>query len=289
MLCCAGEGFGAPPIEKERRMMIDEGEANSLPKWIHALPSTLPKRRLRAVLSKWPDWFYEFDFREGVSTRTDPVVSKIHGTRAELILPFVDEVFENRWPAIRCLDVATHQGWFALQLALRGPREVRGIDVREEHIERACAIRELTGLQNVVFEKRDLYALDTRKDGLYDLTLFLGILYHLDNPVQALRTVRSVTKHLCVVETQVARPAPELISLWGSSPENRKGPAMAVLPSDEGHVEGERSVVLVPTLGALYRLLRAAGFGHLYLSVPPQDAHEQYVDFDRVVVFAFVA
>jgi SAM-dependent methyltransferase len=264
-------------------------EANSLPGWIHALPSALPKRRLRTALSKWTDWFYEFSFEEGVSTQTDPVVNKIHRTRAELILPFLDDVFEDRWPKIRCLDVASHQGWFAIQLALRSSREVHGIDIREEHVERACSLREIAGLENVGFEKRNLYELDAGKDGIYDLTLFLGILYHLDSPLEALRIVRSITKHLCVVETQVARPAPELSSLWGSSPEIRKGPAMAVLPSDEGHVEGERSVVLVPTLEALYRLLRAAGFGRLYLSVPPQDAHEQYVSFDRVVVFAFVA
>lgn len=267
----------------------DERQLNSLPEWIRVLPSAHPKRRLRGVLTKWTDWFYEFNFRDGVSTQTDPVVNKIHRTRAELILPFLDDVFEGRWPEIRCLDAASHQGWFALQLALRGPREVHGIDIREEHVERACTIRELAGLQNVGFEKRNLYELDAGKDGLYDLTLFLGILYHLDSPLEALRTVRSVTKHLCVIETQVARPGPELSSLWGSSPEIRKGPAMAVLPSDEGHVEEERSVVLVPTLDALYRLLRAAGFGRLYLCVPPQNAHEQYVDFDRVVVFAFVA
>jgi hypothetical protein len=266
-----------------------EHKADALPKWIRALPSTLPKRRLKTALSNWTDWFYAFDFREGVSTQTDPVVNRIHRTRADLILPFLDDVFQDRWSEMRCLDVASHQGWFAFQLALRGSREVRGIDVREEHIERACALRGLAGLQNVGFQKRDLYALDAERDGLYDLTLFLGVLYHLDSPLEALRIVRSVTSHLCVVETQVARPAPEMSSLWGSSPEIRRGPAMAVVPSDEGHVEGERSVVLVPTLDALYRLLRAAGFGRLYRSVPPRDAHEQYVDSDRVVVFAFVA
>lgn len=272
-----------------RMMGEGEGRIDSLPRFVRALPSACAKRRLRAALSKWTDWFYEFNFQDGVATQTDPVVNRIHRTRAELILPFLDDVFAERWPEIRCLDVASHQGWFAMQVALRGAREVRGIDIREEHVERACTIRELAGLQNVGFEKRNLYEVDAGKDGLYDLTLFLGILYHLENPLQALRTVRSVTRQLCVIETQVARAGPELSSLWGSSPGMRKGPAVAVLPSDEGHVEGDRSVVLVPTLDALYRLLQAVGFGRLYLGVPPQNAHEQYVDFDRVVVFAFVA
>jgi hypothetical protein len=265
----------------------EKGRADSLPEWIRALPSAYPNRRLRSALSKWSDWFYEFNFQDGVSTQTDPVVNRIHRTRADLILPFLDDLFEDHWPETRCLDVASHQGWFSIQLALRGAREVHGIDIREEHIERACAVKELAGLENARFEKRNLYEIDPGMDGVYDLTLFLGILYHLDNPLQALRAIRSVTGQLCVLETQVARAGPELSSLWGSSPGIRKGPAMAVLPSDEGHVERDRSVVLVPTLDALYRLLPAAGFSRVYLAVPPPDAHEQYVDFDRVVVFAF--
>jgi tRNA (mo5U34)-methyltransferase len=271
--------------------MMDEdiGSQDSMSRCIRTLPSPYPKRRLRAALSKWTDWFYEFSFQEGVSTQTDPLVNKIHRTRAEMIFPFLDDLFRDRWPEIRCLDLASHQGWFAMQIAVRGAGEVRGIDIRESHVERASFIGEITGLQNIRFEKRNLYEVDAGQDGVFDLTLFLGILYHLDNPLEALRTVRSVTKHLCVLETQVARPGPLLSCLWGSSPGLREGPAMAVIPSDEGHVEGERSVVLVPTLDALYQLLYAVGFDRLYLSVPPKSAYEQYANLDRVVVFASVA
>ncbi len=252
------------------------------------LPSAYPKRRLRTLLARWTDWFYAFDFQDGVSTQTDPVVKEIHETRAEMILPFLDGRFGGRWPGLRCLDVASHQGWFAVQVALRGAREVCGIDIRDEHLEKAAAIAEISGLQNIRFEKRNLYEVDPEEDGLFDLTLFLGVLYHLDNPLEALRTLRSVTGELCVLETQVARSAAPLSCLWGSSPGVREGPAMAVMPADEGHVEGDRSVVLVPTLDALYRLLYAVGFHRLYLSIPPRRAHEQYANLDRVVVFASV-
>ncbi len=264
------------------------GSQEALSRCIRPLPSAYSKRRLRTALAKWTDWFYEFDFQDGVSTQTDPVVNEIHRTRAEMILPFLDGQFGDRWPDVRCLDVASHQGWFAMQVALRGAREVRGIDIRESHVERASAIGEITGLQNIRFERRNLYEVDAEQDGVFDLTLFLGVLYHLDNPLEALRTVRSVTKQLCVLETQVARSAPPLSCLWGSSPGLREGPAMAVIPSDEGHVEGDRSVVLVPTLEALYQVLYAVGFDRLYLCVPPQSAYEQYANLDRVVVFASV-
>lgn len=258
-------------------------------KVIHAIPSTYSKPRIEAVLSKYKEWFYEFTFSNGASTKApDQLTGIIHRTRAELIFPLLDEMFQGRWHNIRCLDVTCHQGWFTTQIALRGAREVLGIDVRDSHIEMASVIKSLADLNNIDFKKRNLYELNLKEDGEYELTLFLGILYHLDNPLGALRIIRSVTKHLCVIETQVARPGPELESLCGSDTTLRKGPSIAILQSDKHHVEGERPVVLVPTLNALYQMLYAVGFDRLYLSVPPRSAYEQYANFDRVVVFAQV-
>jgi SAM-dependent methyltransferase len=258
-------------------------------KLIHVIPSAHPKPIMEATLSNYKGWFYEFTFSDGTSTQApDPLTGIIHRTRAELIFPLLDEVFQCRWHEIRCLDVACHQGWFATQLALRGASKVLGIDVRNDHIEMASVIKYLSNMSNVTFTKRNLYEINPEEDGEYELTLFLGILYHLDNPLQALRVIRSVTKHLCVIESQVVRPVPELECLWGADATPRKGPGIAVVESDEHHVEGKRSVVLVPTLDALCQMLYAVGFNHLYLSVPPQSVYEQYGNFDRVVVFAQV-
>ena len=130
-------------------------------------------------------------------------------------------MFGDRWERIECLDMACHQGWFAVQAALRGARRVHGFDVRAEHVARASMISELAGLTNTSFEQRNLFDLDPESDGRYDLTLFLGILYHLDNPVGALKLARAMTKELCVIETQVARAAPELKYRWGGTAELR--------------------------------------------------------------------
>lgn len=259
------------------------------PKVIYVIPSTYPRHHIEATLSKYEGWFYEFTFSGGVSTKVpDQLATIIHRTRAELIFPFLDEMFQGRWHESRCLDVACHQGWFATQIALRGAREVLGIDVRSAHIEMASVIRDLGNINNIAFEKRNLDELRPEEVGEYELTLFLGILYHLDNPLDALRIARSVTKHICVIESQVARPGPDLECLWGSDVTLRKGPSIAVVRSDEAHVEGNRPVVLVPTLSALYQMLYAVGFERLYLAVPPRTMYEQYLNFDRVVVFAQV-
>ena len=255
---------------------------------LHVIPTARALPGVEAALSENAPWFYRFAFSNGAFTETqDEVADTIHETRADLVFPLLDTVFHGRWDQVRCLDVACHEGWFATQIALRGAREVIGIDIREEHIAKASVIKELGGIDHIAFRQGDFYEFRPEEHGTFELTLFLGILYHLDSPVEALRVIRSLTRSLCVIESQVARPAPALECLWGSGAP-RTGPGIAVVRSDEGHVARGKPVVLVPTLDALSEMLYAVGFDRLYLCVPPRSVHEQYPGFDRVVIFAQV-
>jgi len=259
------------------------------PQLIRTIPSLVSEENTKSALLEYgKNWFYDFIFSNGASTfAPDEITGAIHRTRAELILPLLDSLFDGKWHEIRCLDIACHQGWFATQVALRGAQEVIGIDIREEHIDMATTIKNLSCLKNIAFRKQNLFDLSKEPDEKFDLTLFLGILYHLDNPLEALSLIRSLTRQICIIESQIARSEAELECLWGSGAA-RKGPGIAIVPSDECHVEGNRRVVLVPSLKALYAMLQAAGFDRLYLCVPHRTACEQYRNYDRVVLIASV-
>jgi hypothetical protein len=252
-----------------------------------SLPSEHSKDHVAGSLEQHDDWFYEFNFSNGAKTVTrNDLVRTIHESKPELIFPFLDHLLQRRWSEIDCLDMACHQGWYSIQTALRGARKVFGVDVREEHVARAELVRDLAGLTNASFEQRNLYDLSPETDGRYDLTLFLGVLYHLADPVGALKIARAMTKELCVIETQVARPADDLEYLWGSDVDPRHGHAVAVGKVGPRHVAGGTDLVLVPTLRALYYMLHAVGFERLYLSIPPASSYDQFRDLDRVVIFA---
>ncbi len=254
---------------------------------LRPVPTDRAPDDVASALSRFDDWFYDFSFSNGASTSApDRMTSEIHSTRAELIFPLLDEAYGSRWPDLSCLDLACHQGWFAFQLAARGARDVLGIDVRPRHVELASEVQALSTLGNIRFRCANLFQLAGSGVGPCDLTLFLGILYHLDNPLEALRLLRSLTRRVAVVETQVARPAPELTCLWGSDQRERRGPAIALVESDATHVEGDTGLVLVPTLSALYAMLNAAGFARLHLAIPRPDMNEQYVRCERVVILA---
>ena len=149
-------------------------------------------------------------------------------------------------------------------------------------------MKNLTNLTNCNFQVQNFLEIDTTSCKKADLVLFLGILYHLDNPLQAIRKIRSLTKNLCIIETQVAKSNPELECCWGSDPQNRRGPALALIESDKWHVGSNKPLVLVPTLNALYKMLYASGFKQLFLGIPTETMEEQFQNFDRVIIFAQV-
>lgn len=253
---------------------------------IKEIKSCISVSQTKEVLSSYNNWFYQFSFSNGVSNKIDDLlINTIHETRAEMIFPFLDDFFENRWEEITCLDIACNQGWFSTQIALRNAKRVLGLDIREEHIQMASTIKNIGDLKNLDFTVNNIF--DTSEElGTFDVTLFLGLLYHLENPIGALRRVKSLTKKMCVIETQVARDSSKLDILNGSDVNIKQGYGIGVFKADTNHVDNNLSIVLVPTLNALYQMLYAVGFDRLYLSIPPHSMYEQYSEFDRVIIFA---
>jgi len=256
---------------------------------IKKIPSLRSKTETEDAINQYTDWFYPFSFTNGASTVvTNDQVHQIHQSRASLIFPYLDDLFFEKWSLVSCCDIACNQGWFGTQIALRGAKKVVGIDARANHIRMAEKIKELSGIPNISFEEGNLFTINRKKTGTFTITLFLGILYHIDNPMGALRIVRSITESLCVIETQVARGNPVIDCTWGSETVKRSGPGIAVLSSDEKHVVGENALTFVPSIGALYAMLFAVGFSRIYQCVPPQTVNEQYRTNDRVILFAHV-
>jgi tRNA (mo5U34)-methyltransferase len=92
----------------------------------------------------------------------------------------------------------------------------------------------------------DFMELDPAELGRFDVVFFLGVLYHLQDPLEALRRVAAVTKEVAVIETE-AIEAPGL-----------SRPIWEFFPGDE--LESDPSNWWVPNLPALEAICLAAGF-----------------------------
>jgi len=252
------------------------------------LSTDLSAHDLRAKLLAYEPWFYRFEFPGGIATiGVNEYVEEIHANRAEAIFPHLERLFGNRWQEVRCLDIACHEGWVSLQLAQYGVQSVLGMDIRPERVEKATWLAETGHLPNARFTQGDLFALDAAHLGTFDIVLCIGVFYHLENPMGALRIARKMTRQVCVLEGQVAQ-GPGLMAGWNDTITARVGPGAVILPGEQVHAHEPTGIVIIPTLPALQQMLFAAGFREVHLVLPPPGLNAQFQTQDRVMLFAYV-
>lgn len=105
---------------------------------------------------------------------------------------------------LRVADLGCLEGGFSLGLALKGA-EVTGFEARQLNMDKLALIEEHFRLPNLHFTLDDVKDFTAELTGTWDCVLALGILYHLDRPVEWLRQVAETTM-LLVVDSHFAPP-----------------------------------------------------------------------------------
>ena len=238
-------------------------------------------------------WFYPFDF-DGVRMRSylPPSMVEVFETRRRMVEGVVAAHFGERLPGIRCLDIGCHEGFYSFAMARLGVGRVTGLDVRERNLARARFAARQFGHVGMEFRVRNVETLDPASLGEFDLTLLLGVVYHLENPVRALRNVRAVTKELCVVESQVIDEV-EGETEWGERDSKRPYSGVLAFIDDSAEFDannnetGHTPIALCPSPKALEFMLLQAGFARVEFVDPPEGAYEQHARGKRVVCAAY--
>ena len=152
-------------------------------------------------------WFHRIDLGNGIVTPgVDCSVEKLK----KLKIP------ENL-QGMSVLDIGAWDGFFSFEAERRGAKRILAVDSvswegsswgRKEGFELARKVL------NSKVEDINLDVLDISPErvGIFDLVLFLGVLYHMRHPLLALERVSSVTRNQLILEThidllQIKRPA----------------------------------------------------------------------------------
>lgn len=102
----------------------------------------------------------------------------------------------------------------------------------------------------------DFMTCDLAALGRWDIVLYLGVLYHIEEPMTALRRVAQITGELAVIETEaVVVPGLEDEAMWRFFP--------------GAELNGDVSNWWAPNLTALQGAIQAAGFASLRTIVGP--------------------
>ena len=237
-------------------------------------------------------WFYEFDLPDGRQTKSylPPGVAQIHTTRLAMLMSTLEPVVGGDWAGNSVIDVACHQGYFASHLARKGC-PVLGIDARAEHIADTELIARAYGLPGLRAAKHDINELRPGDLGQFDITLMLGLLYHIENPVGAIRLARALTKKACVIETQIVPNMSGVVD-WGSYQFQRPMVASFGIIDETGETHAPEAsttgICITPSYDALLFLMRKLGFTRVERIAVPAGGYEQLTNGKRVMVIGFV-
>jgi tRNA (mo5U34)-methyltransferase len=244
------------------------------------LPADELRRRADAIR-----WFHTMDLGQGV--RTSGIYDPSR-TLPRLGLP-------DRLDGRTVLDVGAWDGFYSFAMARRGASVLS-----TDHYSWSGGGWGTKDGFDLARTALDLPVRDQRIDplelspdavgGRFDIVLFLGVLYHLRDPLLVLERVRSVTGSLLVLETEVGM----LLT---------RRPAADFFPGTE--LNDDPTNWWAPNVPAMVGMLRAVGFSHVevawqrrlplraakwakHLRTPPRQSLRRALTTDRFVFHAHV-
>jgi len=149
------------------------------------------KAEIKQEVAKITHWYHQIEVGQGITT---PGVNESAKVLKGLALPA-----DAR--GLRVLDLGTRDGYFAFEMKKRGA-DVVAIDYLPKHETGFAIAEKLTGVKGVKYIQDNIYNLSSWKYGKFDIVLFLGLLYHLPDPIRAINIVRSMCRGVMLLETQ---------------------------------------------------------------------------------------
>ncbi|HEX2092283.1 MAG TPA: DUF1698 domain-containing protein [Longimicrobiaceae bacterium] len=235
-------------------------------------------QELRDRIVRLGPWHHDLQVAPGIRTG-DPVPPGTYppevGTPTvirpdEILAWLVGEVFPDGLQGRSVLDCACNAGGFLFAAARMGAGRSFGFDVRSHWITQARFLSEHLPGEQIGLDTLDLARLPERRLEPFDVTLFMGIFYHLPDPVTGLRIAADHTRELLVVNTAVCPGPGDALVL------NRE--------SETAVMSGVHGLAWLPTNDRVIReVLRWCGFPHTRLHYEgPAEAHR----WRRIVVHA---
>jgi len=165
----------------------------------------------------------------------------------------------------RVLDIGAWNGGFSFECERRGASEVVAYSLENPDETGFNTLRSLLG-SRVTYKVGSVYNLDTANLGVFDVVLFLGVLYHLRYPLLAADQLRAVTKGTLHIETHViencfvpaGKTADEAVRLRSVSPALLEAPIWQFYRRDE--LNHDASNWFGPNVPAVVQGFGSAGF-----------------------------
>lgn len=201
-------------------------------------------------------WWHEIDLGQGIVTPGDD--------SNRLKLPILDELGLPRdMTNLRVLDIGCSDGYFTFEAERRGANVV-AIDFVPEDYTGFATARKILG-SHAEYRMDNVYNLTPADYGHFDVVLFLGVLYHLRNPLGGLDAIRSVMHDgaqlfvgTMMIDEYVQLPDGSVTTLQALNPALEGVPLWQFYPGDS--LNGDYTNCFAPNRRALETTLEEAQF-----------------------------
>lgn len=192
-----------------------------------------------AEFDKDPGWYQNIDLKNGLQTKT----RKVWGEEIDhpkTRWAAVSKAFPESFAGKDVLDLGCNAGFFSFVAVERGANYVCGVDANEKYIAQAKFANEVRGdtIDFRVLPIQNLQSLNRT----FDITLCIGLLYHISDLYGAIKNIAAVTKDMVIVESAIY-------------PDNDETPLIRVA-AQEVRLPG----LWHPNLAAYEALFKLAGF-----------------------------
>lgn len=163
-------------------------------------------QEIQKAINSFPVWHYEFDllglktpiFRQDLINR--------HSQRKHYFFDPLVEFLGGSLKGKRVLDIGCNAGYWTLQAIQRDCDFALGIDGRQVHIDQANFVFDVHGISSdrYKFIKGDLYDIDFSSLGQFDIVFCLGLLYHINRPIQLLENIEKVSPEILIIDTYLS-------------------------------------------------------------------------------------
>lgn len=211
--------------------------------------SGMDKETVLKKIAEVPFWWHHIELGYGIVTP-----GHYWGGNPE-ILPLLLEKLDlpKDMSGKSVIDIGAWDGYFSFAVEKRGASKVLAIDnlyrmVKEgKHLDKGTKPFEIAKeilASKVEYKIMDVYDLSQETVGKFDITLCLGVVYHLKNPLLALEKISSITNELVIIES-------EFINKWRNIP---------IAKFIETEFNKDPTCWWIPNKACLEAMVRSVGF-----------------------------
>lgn len=238
----------------------------------------MTREEAEKILRSVTYWHYPFELPWGRREATKSGHNERHQMRWNHFFKPLLSLYGEQLSGKRVLDLGCCQGFWSFEAVKAGADYCLGLDSSENFIIQAKALRTIYGIDPNGCEFRQAHLEeDAWWEGLepFHITFFLGLFYHLTDPIFVLRQALSLTLETIIIDTEVVP---------------RDESALFITPRDpqEPTTCGSNltfKIRVVPTIQALFDLLQDNSF-EAQLLEPQSPLPPEYLSGHRISLIA---